>query len=75
MRGPLNPEEAAAVHISRFGVIPKPHQPGKQRLIIDLSHPEDASINDSIDKDERSLSYLRLDQVARTILMVPGWVS
>ena len=68
VRGPLRPEEAAAVHISRFGVIPKPHQPGKWRLIVDLSYPEDASINDGIVKEECSLSYLKLDQVARTIL-------
>ena len=25
------------VHVNRFGVIPKPHQPGKWRLIVDLS--------------------------------------
>ena len=73
VRGPLRLEEAAAVHVSRFGVIPKPHQSGKWRLIVDLSYPEGASINDGIDKDECSLSYLKLDQVERTILKLgPG---
>ena len=31
--GPLKPEEHPTVHVSRFGVIPKNHQPGKWRLI------------------------------------------
>ena len=29
----------AKLQISRFGIIPKPHQPGKWRLITDLSSP------------------------------------
>ena len=36
------------VHVSRFGVILKTHQPGKWRLITDLSHPQGHSINDGI---------------------------
>ena len=35
------------VHISRFGVIPKNHQPNKWRLITDLS-PAGSSVNDGI---------------------------
>ena len=38
----LGPWESSVVpnlHISRFGVIPKGHQIGKWRLILDLSHP------------------------------------
>ena len=34
--------------ISRFGVIPKHHKPDSWRLIIDLSHPHNHSINDGI---------------------------
>ena len=67
-RGPLQPEEAAGVHVSRFGVIPKPHQPGKWRMIVDLSHPEGLSVNDGIDKSHCSLTYLKLDQVAETVM-------
>ena len=33
---------------SPFGVIPKPHQPGKWRLNLDLSSPTGHSVNDSI---------------------------
>ena len=34
--------------ISRFGVIPKKHRPNKWRLILDLSFPQDANVNDGI---------------------------
>ena len=47
---------APAVHINCFGVIPKKHQPGKWRMITDLSFPEGHSINDAIDSEACSLS-------------------
>jgi len=37
------------VHLNQFGVIPKKHQPGKWYLINDLSFPEEASVNSTID--------------------------
>ena len=55
--GPFTPEETADIHVSRFGVIPKRHQPGKWRLILDLSSPDGMSINDGIDKELSSLQY------------------
>ena len=48
--GPFDPNELCNVHISGFGVIPKPNQVGKWRLILDLSSPKEASINDGISK-------------------------
>ena len=39
--GPLPAHLESAIQINIFGVIPKPHQPGKWRLITDLSHPKD----------------------------------
>ncbi len=36
------------VHTSPIGIIPKPHQPGKFRLIVDLSAPSGYSVNDGI---------------------------
>ena len=45
------------LQISRFGVIPKPHQPGKWRLITDLSSPEGSSINNRIALRLCSLSH------------------
>ena len=48
--GPLVADSLkVGIHISRFGVIPKPHQPGKWRLITDLSYPEGSSVSDGID--------------------------
>ena len=42
--GPLTESLAKGVHVSRFGLIPKRHQQGKWRLILDLSHPPGYSI-------------------------------
>ena len=36
------------VHLNRFGVIPKNHQPDKWRLIVDFSYPKGSSISDGI---------------------------
>ena len=44
--GPADLCEMPSAHVSRFGVIPKNHQPGKWRLIVDLSHPEGGRVND-----------------------------
>jgi len=63
--GPL-PASVEGVHVSRFGVIPKPHQPGKWRLITDLSFPNGSSINDGIDPQLCSLSYTFIDDAVRT---------
>ena len=56
------------VHISRFGVIPKPHQPGKWRLIVDMSHPKGSSINDGISPELCSLAYASIDDAVKIIL-------
>ena len=40
------------LHVSSFGVIPKKGQPGKWHLIVDLSSPGGASVNDSINPNE-----------------------
>ena len=37
-------EEPGLLQINEFGVIPKPHQPGKWMLIVDLSHPPGTSV-------------------------------
>ena len=56
------------VIINRFGVIPKPHQPGKWRLIVDLSHPKGSSVNDGVESELCSLSYASADDVVSMIL-------
>ena len=55
------------IHTSRFGVIPKRHQPGKWRLILDLSFPQGASVNAGIDRELSSLQYVTVDHAARII--------
>ena len=41
-------ESISAIHISRFGVIPKKHQPGRWRLIVDLSYPQEQTVKCSL---------------------------
>ena len=50
--------------MSCFGVIPKPHKPGKWRLITDLSSPKGASVNDRINSRFCSLS---IDDAVRMV--------
>ena len=56
------------IQTSRIGVIPKKwHSYGKWRLVVDLSSPDGASVNDGIDPALCSLSYTRVDQVAEKV--------
>lgn len=41
-----------------IGVIPKNSQPGKWRLILDLSLPQGHSVNDGIPKSPFSIQYV-----------------
>ena len=68
LAGPFQKEVVPEAHISRFGVIPKQHQPGKWRLIVDLSHPSGHSVNDGIPKPLCSLSYITVDSAIAEIL-------
>ena len=60
-------DRAAEAHVSPMGVIPKAHQPGRWRLIVDLSSPRSASVNDGISSNLCSLSYVSMDVAARKI--------
>ena len=64
----VNPADCWPIHINRFGVIPKKHQPGKWRLIVDLSHPRGAGINDGVDPQVCSLSYTFVEAAATKVL-------
>ena len=64
--GPFNPQIFPEVHASRFGVITKA-DPSSWRLILDLSSPDGASVNDSIDPNVCSSSYMTVDDAARAI--------
>lgn len=65
--GPLDAEHFPQVHTSRFGVIPKSIT-GKWRIIVDLSSPLRASVNDGVDENLCSLSYASVWDAARGVL-------
>ncbi len=66
--GPCHRPLAPYIHTSRFGVIEKPHQPGKWRLILDLSHPKARSVNTGVDKSLCSMSYITIDEAVRDVI-------
>ena len=55
--------------MSPFGVIPK-KEPGKWRLIVDLSFPEGASVNDGVKKNLCSLEYVTVDHIAAGVYIM-----
>lgn len=65
--GPLDQAEARGIHVSRFGVIPKSHQPGKWRLIVDLLHPVGMSVKDGIEPESCLLRYTSVEEAVRRI--------
>ncbi len=65
--GPLDKSKFPRVHVSPFGVIPK-SEAGKWRLILDLSSPTESSVNDGIDKQVCSLSYISIDDIANRVM-------
>ena len=64
--GLFDPQIFPEVHVSRFGVIPIA-DPGSWRLILDLSSPDGASMNDGINPNVYCLSYITVDDAARAI--------
>ena len=54
-------------HISSFGVTPRKGQPGKRRLIVDLSSAGESSVNDGIDTERFPLQDIRVDDVIRRV--------
>ena len=58
--GPLPRDSIPGVHVSKFGLIPK-KTPGEWRLIVDLSAPEGASVNDGVYEHLCSLKYASVE--------------
>lgn len=61
--GPLAVSDFSEVHVSSFGVIPK-ETPGKWRLIVDLSSPEERSVNDGVSEHLCLVQYVMVDDAA-----------
>ena len=59
--------ERVIIHTSPFGVIPKKSRPNKWRLILDLSSPNGHSMNDGVEKELTSLSYVSVDDVVSQV--------
>ena len=64
---PADTVQSLNIQISRFGIIPKPHQPGKWRLITDLSAPAGASVNDGVVALLCSVAYASVDDAVENI--------
>ena len=68
MACPFSQPPLPVLHVSRFGVIPKRHQPGKWRLILDLSSPAGHNVNDEIVGEDCSLQYMKVDDIIAGIM-------
>ena len=66
IRLPLASPWSGHIHCSPFGVIPKKGG-NKWRLIVDLSSPEGASVNDGISSALTSIRYASIDDAVQTI--------
>jgi len=64
--GPYVAPPLAHLQVSSFGVIPKRGQPGKWRLIVDLSSPRGLSVNDGIEREDFT-NTLRVDQIVKMV--------
>ena len=65
--GRLVKSQAAGVRRNPIGIIPKPHQPGKFRLVVDLSAPASSSVNDGIPAPWCSMEYVSVDRAAKLV--------
>ena len=64
---PIPEHLAPLCHTSPIHLIPKPHQPGKWRLIVDLSTPPGHSVNDAIAAEVSRMRYASVLDAAATI--------
>ena len=69
--GPFAMTELSQLQISQFEVMPK-STPGKWRLILNLSSPEDHSVNDGISEAHCSLSYVSVKDSVEAMIKRGG---
>ena len=63
--GPLPSPVVDYVHVSPIGLVPKGHNTGRWRMIVDLSSPGPNSVNHGIPEDRCSLHYASMDDALR----------
>ena len=66
MIGPFPPEACANVQVARLAVVPK-KTAGKFRVVINLSAPESASVNDNL---HRSLTHVAYSSIEDAVLLM-----
>ena len=70
---PLPPHLASLVQTNPIDLIPKPHQPGKWRLIVDLSSPAGMSVNDAISPDWCHMQYASAVELIQQLGVGPAY--
>ena len=65
--GPITSHIRPLLHTSPIGLVPKGHATNKWRVIVDLSSPAKASVNDGIESELCSLRYATLDNALQLI--------
>ena len=63
----VSPVTSEGIHTSPIGLIPKAQQPGRWRMIVDLSCPPGSSVNDGIDPSLSSIHYASVDNAVEII--------
>ncbi len=66
LAGPFKDDFVKGFHSNHFGLIPKPI-PEQWRMIVDLSFPENNSVNDFIANSEASVQYSSVDDAIDTM--------
>ena len=69
--GPFKNPPFPQFRCSPMFLVPK-KDPNKYRLIFNLSHPPNSSVNDEIDPELSKVSYSDLDDVIKIMLHMPG---
>ena len=73
MVGPLHSGLLGLTHCSPIGLVPKGRGTDQWRMIVDLSYPSGASVNDGVSPSLCSLKYVSLDDAIHLINMLgPG---
>ena len=68
--GPLGNQERRHIHSSPIGLVPKSSQPGRWRLIVDLSFPPEHSINNGVSPELSSIKYASVDDAVAYIIQL-----
>ena len=66
--GPFSKPPFTDLHISHYEVVPKNNQPGKWRLILDLSSPDGHRVNDGIPRAPFSIQYITVNAFINGIM-------